>query len=85
MKRQNTGKKGGGERGEHCSFVGHKGARQLGAQPAVVQEVPWCDWCGLTDPFRGGPVLLELGPRGGQPVENEDLGGLRHWEKRGYL
>lgn len=23
-----------------------------------------CDWCGLTDPFRGGPVLLELGPRG---------------------
>lgn len=23
-----------------------------------------CDWCGLTDPFRGGPVLPEPGPRG---------------------
>lgn len=37
MKRQeNSGRKQGRARGEHYNFLGHKGARQLGAQPALV-------------------------------------------------
>lgn len=37
------------------------------------REDPWCDWCGLTGPFRGGPVLLGLGPRG------DDLWRMKTW------
>lgn len=50
------------KREEHYNFLEHKGARQLGAQPTGCREDPVCDWCGLTNPFSGGPVLLEWDP-----------------------
>lgn len=39
MKRQNTGKKRGWERGEDCNFLGHEGARELGARLAARPEL----------------------------------------------
>lgn len=50
------------KREEHYNFLEHKGARQLGAQPAGCGEDPVCDWCDLTNPFSKGPVLLEWDP-----------------------
>lgn len=37
------------------------------------------DWCGFTDPFRGGLCPTGTGTKGKQPVADEDVDGFRHW------